>query len=92
MARSVADKYQLLTFESGELAARTRAAAFELGLLIETAGPCDEVIKLLPTLTIGDTEIKLFCDAFADVMDDASRGSGLMWDFGRTLIKQAIKR
>jgi hypothetical protein len=26
------------------------------------------------------------------VMDDASAGSGLMWDFGRTLIKQAIKR
>jgi acetylornithine/succinyldiaminopimelate/putrescine aminotransferase len=61
-------------------------------ILTQVAADHDEVIKLLPTLTIGDTEIKLFCDAFADVMDDASRGSGLMWDFGRTLIKQAIKR
>jgi ornithine--oxo-acid transaminase len=40
---------------------------------------------------IGDAEVKLFTDAFSDVMDDASRGSGLMWDFGRTLVKQAIK-
>ena len=61
-------------------------------VLTQVAADHDEVIKLLPTLTIGDPEIKLFCDAFADVMDDASKGSGLMWDFGRTLIKQAIKR
>jgi acetylornithine/succinyldiaminopimelate/putrescine aminotransferase len=61
-------------------------------ILTQVAADHDEVIKLLPTLTIGETEVKLFCDAFADVMDDASRGSGLMWDFGRTLIKQAIKR
>jgi acetylornithine/succinyldiaminopimelate/putrescine aminotransferase len=61
-------------------------------ILTQVAADHDEVIKLLPTLTIGDPEVKLFCDAFTDVMDDASRGSGLMWDFGRTLIKQAIKR
>jgi len=61
-------------------------------ILTQVAADHDEVIKLLPTLTIGDAEIKMFCDAFADVMDDASRGSGLMWDFGRTLIKQSIKR
>jgi hypothetical protein len=24
-------------------------------------------------------------------MEDASKGSGLMWDFGRTLIKQAVR-
>jgi hypothetical protein len=23
-------------------------------------------------------------------MDDASRGSGLIWDFGQTLVKQAV--
>jgi ornithine--oxo-acid transaminase len=61
-------------------------------ILTQVAADHDEVIKLLPTLTIGETEVKLFCDAFTDVMDDASKGSGLMWDFGRTLIKQAIKR
>ena len=61
-------------------------------ILTQVAADHDEVIKLLPTLTIGDTEIKQFCDAFTDVMDDASRGSGMMWDFGRSLIKQAMKR
>jgi acetylornithine/succinyldiaminopimelate/putrescine aminotransferase len=61
-------------------------------ILTQVAADHNEVIKLLPTLTLSDTEIKQFCDAFADVMDDASKGSGLMWDFGRTLIKQAIKR
>jgi ornithine--oxo-acid transaminase len=29
-------------------------------------------------------------DAFTEVMDEAHRGSGLMWDFGRTLVKQAV--
>jgi ornithine--oxo-acid transaminase len=50
-----------------------------------------EVIKLIPPLMIGDTEVKLFTDAFAEVLDDASRGGGLMWEFGRTLIKQAVR-
>jgi acetylornithine/succinyldiaminopimelate/putrescine aminotransferase len=61
-------------------------------ILTQVAADHVEVIKLLPPLTIGDTEVKLFCDAFADVMDDAHRGSGLMWDFGRTLVKQAVAR
>jgi acetylornithine/succinyldiaminopimelate/putrescine aminotransferase len=60
-------------------------------ILTQVSGDHMEVIKLIPPLTIGDTEVKLFTDAFTDVMDDASRGSGLMWDFGRTLVKQAIK-
>jgi hypothetical protein len=25
------------------------------------------------------------------VLEDASKGSGLMWDFGRTLIKSAVR-
>jgi hypothetical protein len=25
-------------------------------------------------------------------MKDAHKGSGLMWDFGRTLVKQAVSR
>ena len=33
------------------------SAAFDLGLIIETAGPQDEVVKLLPSLTIPDTAI-----------------------------------
>jgi ornithine--oxo-acid transaminase len=34
----------------------------------------------------------MFREAFADVMADAHRGSGLIWDFGRSLVKQAATR
>ena len=61
-------------------------------ILTQVSGDFTEVIKLLPPLNITEAEVKLFCDAFADVMDDAHRGSGLMWDFGRTLVKQAVTR
>ncbi len=46
-----------LAFEDGELAKKVSSAAFERGLLVETAGPKDEVIKLLPPLTVTDAEI-----------------------------------
>jgi ornithine--oxo-acid transaminase len=61
-------------------------------ILTQVAGDHMEVIKLLPPLTIGDAEVAQFCDAFAAVMAEAHRGTGLMWDFGRTLVKQAITR
>jgi diaminobutyrate-2-oxoglutarate transaminase len=32
-------------------------AAFDRGLLIETAGPADQVVKLMPPLTISDAEL-----------------------------------
>jgi ornithine--oxo-acid transaminase len=31
-----------------------------------------------------------FVDAFTAVMDDAHSGGGLMWDFSKTLVKQAV--
>jgi len=61
-------------------------------ILTQVAGDHMEVIKLLPTLIIGDAEVTMFSEAFADVMRDAHRGSGLMWDFGRSLVKQAVTR
>jgi acetylornithine/succinyldiaminopimelate/putrescine aminotransferase len=61
-------------------------------ILTQVAGDYMEVIKLLPPLTIDDVHVALFREAFAEVMTDAHRGSGLMWDFGRTLIKQAVTR
>ena len=61
-------------------------------ILTQVAGDHMDVIKLLPPLTIGEAEVKLFCDAFADVMAEAHRGSGLMWDFGRTLVRQTVAR
>jgi ornithine--oxo-acid transaminase len=60
-------------------------------ILTQVSGDHMEVINLIPPLMIGDAEIALFTDAFAEVMVDASKGSGLMWDFGRTLVKQAVR-
>jgi ornithine--oxo-acid transaminase len=60
-------------------------------ILTQVSGDHMEVIKIIPPLMISDTEVRLFLDGLDDVLGDASRGSGLMWDFGRTLIKQAVK-
>jgi ornithine--oxo-acid transaminase len=59
-------------------------------ILTQVSGDLQEVIKLIPPLIITEAEVDRFLDAFCDVMDDAHRGSGLMWDFGKTLVKQAV--
>ena len=57
-------------------------------ILTQVSGDHLEVVKLLPPLTIGEREVEEFLAAFADVMDDAHKGTGMMWDFGKTLMKQ----
>jgi diaminobutyrate-2-oxoglutarate transaminase len=59
---------QGLAFEHGELARKVSSAAFERGLLVETAGPDDEVIKLLPPLTATDFEIDQGLALLADAV------------------------
>ena len=61
-------------------------------ILTQVAGDHIDVVKLIPPLIATETEVDTFVEAFTDVMDDAHKGSGLMWDFGRTLVKQAVKR
>jgi acetylornithine/succinyldiaminopimelate/putrescine aminotransferase len=61
-------------------------------ILTQVSGDHTEVIKLIPPLIIGEREIDRFVDAFVDVMDEAHSGGGLIWDFGRSLIKQAVAR
>jgi diaminobutyrate--2-oxoglutarate aminotransferase len=46
-----------LAFSGGDLAGKVSAAAFEAGLLAETAGSRGQVVKLLPPLTITDAEL-----------------------------------
>ncbi|WP_054813593.1 diaminobutyrate--2-oxoglutarate transaminase [Nocardia arizonensis] len=48
---------QGLVFEDGSRAAKVCRLAFERGLLVETSGAEDEVIKVMPALTISDDEI-----------------------------------
>ncbi|MFI1200472.1 aspartate aminotransferase family protein (plasmid) [Streptomyces sp. BHT-5-2] len=59
-------------------------------ILTQVSGDHLEVIKLIPPLIIGEPEVDRFVEAFTAVMDDAHSGGGLMWDFGRTLVKQAV--
>ncbi|WUD71878.1 aspartate aminotransferase family protein [Streptomyces sp. NBC_00510] len=59
-------------------------------ILTQVSGDHLEVIKLIPPLVIGEREVDRFVDAFTAVMDDAHGGGGLMWEFGRTLVKQAV--
>ena len=57
-----------LAFGDGELAGKVSAAAFERGLLVETAGPRGEAVKLLPPLTITDAELDQGLELLADAV------------------------
>ncbi|MER0484029.1 aspartate aminotransferase family protein [Streptomyces sp. Edi2] len=61
-------------------------------ILTQVSGDHLEVIKLIPPLIIGEREVDRFVEAFTAVMDDAHGGGGLMWDFGRTLVKAHLGR
>lgn len=59
-------------------------------ILTQVSGDHLEVIKLIPPLIVDERDVDRFVDAFREVMDEAHGGSGLIWDFGRTLVKQAV--
>ncbi len=63
-----------LQFSQPELAAKACAAAFERGLIIETAGPSDEVMKLMPPLTISDAELDEGLAVVADAVRAVTEG------------------
>ena len=46
-----------LEFGQPGMAQKVAAAAFDLGMLVETAGSADQVVKLMPPLTIGYDEL-----------------------------------
>ena len=57
-----------LAFRDGDLAGKVCAAAFERGLLVETAGSTSEVVKLLPPLTITGAELDQGLELLADAV------------------------
>ncbi|WP_396926104.1 diaminobutyrate--2-oxoglutarate transaminase [Mycolicibacterium sp.] len=57
---------QGLKFEDAPTAAKVCRAAFERGVLMETSGPADEVVKLLPPLTTPDHELACGIDILAE--------------------------
>jgi 4-aminobutyrate aminotransferase-like enzyme len=59
-------------------------------ILTQVSGDHVEIIKLIPPLVVDEADVDRFVTAFTAVMDDAHGGGGLVWDFGKTLIKQAV--
>lgn len=59
---------QGLKFESTELASQVCRAAFDRGALMETSGPSDEVVKLLPPLVISQAELESGLDILAEAI------------------------
>ena len=51
-----------LCFEDTEVAEKVAAYAFDNGLLLETSGPDDEVIKIMPALTIDSRDLQAGLD------------------------------
>ncbi|WP_328811625.1 diaminobutyrate--2-oxoglutarate transaminase [Rhodococcus sp. NBC_00294] len=62
---------QGLVFDDAEKASKVTALAYDKGLLAETSGPSDEVVKLLPPLTITEEDLDhglgILADATATV-------------------------
>ncbi len=62
-----------LVFARPERAAAVSRAAFERGLMIETAGPDDEVLKLLPPLTITEEALARGLDIVEESIEEVVR-------------------
>ncbi|MGO3507442.1 diaminobutyrate--2-oxoglutarate transaminase [Brachybacterium tyrofermentans] len=60
-----------LQLPTGEQAGQVTSRAFEEGLLVETSGPSDEVVKLLPALTIPDEQLRDGLDILEKAVDEA---------------------
>ena len=61
-------------------------------ILTQVAADNMNVVKLLPPLIAGDEEVELFTDALDDVLASAERGSGLIFEFGKTMARGTLHR
>ena len=61
-------------------------------ILTQVAGDNINVIRLLPPLIAGQEEVDYFIEALDDVLGDAHRNSALMFEFGKSLAKSALRR
>jgi ornithine--oxo-acid transaminase len=61
-------------------------------IITQVAADNVNIIKLLPPLISGAAEVDYFVDALDDVMADAHHGSGLTYEFGRTMARGALRR
>ena len=61
-------------------------------ILTQVAADNVNIIKLLPPLIIGDEEIAAFVAALDDVLADATRNSGLLFEVGTSMVRNTLKR
>jgi len=61
-------------------------------ILTQVAADNMNVVKLLPPLICGEEEVEYFVDALDDVLSSAQKGSGLFFEFGKTLAKGSLHR
>lgn len=67
---------QGIEFEDADLAGQISRTAFERGLLVETAGADDQVVKLLPPLTIDLAALEEGLQVLEDSVSDVMAGVG----------------
>jgi diaminobutyrate-2-oxoglutarate transaminase len=72
MARRGRGMMQGIAFNDAELAGRIAPMAFQNGLIVETSGGRDEVIKLLPPLTIELEKLLAGLDVLEQAVVDAT--------------------
>jgi diaminobutyrate-2-oxoglutarate transaminase len=92
LARRGRGLMQGLAFADPELAGLVTALAFRNGLIIETSGGRDEVVKLLPPLTIEDDQLQEGLDILERSLADALSQPGLARanENGRAPAKAAV--
>ena len=61
-------------------------------ILTQVAADNVNIVKLLPPLVAGQEEVDYFTAALDDVLADAHNGSSLIFEFGRTMAKGALRR
>lgn len=59
-----------LVFESGLLATQARKLSFEKGMIIELCGANDEVLKIMPPLTINDKDLSTGMVIISDIVNE----------------------
>lgn len=61
-------------------------------ILTQVAGHGLEVIKLIPSLVIDESDVSRFLEAFEEVLERSHRFPGPIWEFTTRLAKHALKR
>jgi len=60
------------------------------GILTQTSGKGQDVIKLLPSLVCTDEDVQYFLKSFESVLQSAHRFPGAVWDLGKSLASAAL--